>query len=153
MYQLQAEVEIEAPPERVWAVLTDFASYPQWSGWKGRISGEARKGAWLKVLATPRPGKIKMTLFRVLVADPERELRWNALYGPFWALSGQRYWVLEPLSGSASGQYDGKRTKLIFGEAYFGWMVPLLRGMLEKKGPQKYEELALRLKQFCEQAV
>lgn len=145
MYQLQAEVEIEAPPERVWAVLTDFASYPLWSGWKGKISGEARKGAWLKVLATPRPGKIKMTLFRVMVADPERELRWSALYGPFWALSGQRYWVLEPRVGN--------RTRLTFGEAYFGWMVPLLRGMLERQGPKKYQELALRLKQFCEGGV
>lgn len=41
MYQLQAEVEIDAAPARVWQVLTDFASYPKWTGWKGTISGEA----------------------------------------------------------------------------------------------------------------
>jgi hypothetical protein len=142
MYQLQAEIEIEAAPARVWQVLTDFANYPRWSGWKGTISGEVRKGAWLKVVARPRPGKFKVTVFRILRCEPQSELRWHALYGPFWALSGQRYWLLEPRTG--------ERTRVIFGEAYFGWLLPFLRGMLERKGPVGYEQLARRLKEYCE---
>jgi len=142
MYQLQAEVQIEASPERVWQVLTDFARYPEWTGWQGTISGEARKGAWLKVIARPRPGKLKMTVFRILRCEPMKELRWYALYGPLWALYGQRYWLLEPRAGD--------RIRLIFGEAYFGWLLPFLRGMLARRGPQQYEQLAQRLKEYCE---
>jgi uncharacterized protein YndB with AHSA1/START domain len=26
-----SEVEIQAPAERIWQVLTDFASYPEWN--------------------------------------------------------------------------------------------------------------------------
>ena len=31
MKELRSEIEIEAPTERVWGVLTDFAAYPEWS--------------------------------------------------------------------------------------------------------------------------
>ena len=30
MRELGREIEIDAPPERVWAVLTDFPAYPEW---------------------------------------------------------------------------------------------------------------------------
>jgi uncharacterized protein YndB with AHSA1/START domain len=29
--QLKAEIEIQAPAERVWAVLTDFGAYHEWN--------------------------------------------------------------------------------------------------------------------------
>ena len=29
--ELHSEIEINAPVERVWEVLTDFASYPRWN--------------------------------------------------------------------------------------------------------------------------
>jgi hypothetical protein len=145
MYQLQAEVEIAASPERVWQVLTDFARYPEWAGWKGTISGEAREGAWLKVVARPRRGKLKLTLYRILRCEPQQELRWHAIYGPFWSLYGQRYWLLQPLAG--------KRTRVIFGEAYFGWLMIFLRGMIARRGPEQYEQLARRLKEYCESNV
>ena len=30
MRELRAEIEIAAPPERVWRVLSDFDAYPDW---------------------------------------------------------------------------------------------------------------------------
>jgi uncharacterized protein YndB with AHSA1/START domain len=29
--ELRSEIEIDAPPERVWAVVTEFAAYPEWN--------------------------------------------------------------------------------------------------------------------------
>ena len=48
MKELHSEIVIDASPERVWDVLTDFASYPQWNPFIRRISGE------LEVGGTPR---------------------------------------------------------------------------------------------------
>src|SRR5215210_9363232 len=39
MKELHSEIEINAPAQRVWEVLTDFASYPQWNPFIRRASG------------------------------------------------------------------------------------------------------------------
>ena len=41
MKEVHSEVEIEASGERVWQILTDFASFPLWNPFIRRISGEA----------------------------------------------------------------------------------------------------------------
>jgi uncharacterized protein YndB with AHSA1/START domain len=45
MNQLHTEIEINGPAERVWAVLTDFASYPEWNPFIRQVSGELNIGA------------------------------------------------------------------------------------------------------------
>jgi hypothetical protein len=44
MQELRREIEIDAPPERVWAVVTDFAAYPEWNPFIRRIRGELHEG-------------------------------------------------------------------------------------------------------------
>ena len=39
MKELHSEIEIDASAERVWGILTDFASYPEWNPFIRRISG------------------------------------------------------------------------------------------------------------------
>jgi len=47
--ELRREIEIDAPPERIWAVVTDFGAYQEWNPFIRRISGELREGARLEV--------------------------------------------------------------------------------------------------------
>jgi len=42
---------IAAPPERVWTILTDFASYPDWNPFIVEGSGDAREGERLELKA------------------------------------------------------------------------------------------------------
>ena len=44
MKELHSEIEIAASAQRVWDILTDFSSYPQWNPFIRRISGEAKIG-------------------------------------------------------------------------------------------------------------
>jgi uncharacterized protein YndB with AHSA1/START domain len=45
MKQLHTQIEIDAPAKRVWELLTDFASYPQWNPFIRHISGRLTPGS------------------------------------------------------------------------------------------------------------
>jgi uncharacterized protein YndB with AHSA1/START domain len=56
MKEIQAEIVIDAPPERVWKVLTDFPALPQWNPFMQSAEGELKVGAQLKVALKPPKG-------------------------------------------------------------------------------------------------
>jgi uncharacterized protein YndB with AHSA1/START domain len=70
MKELYSEIEIAACAERVWRILTDFASYPQWNPFIRHISGEPTAGERLEVRLEP-PGGMGMTL-RPTVSTPSQ---------------------------------------------------------------------------------
>ena len=60
MKQIRTEMEIQATPERVWQVLTDLASFPDWNPFIRAAQGDLREGARLKIRIPP-PGGMAMT--------------------------------------------------------------------------------------------
>jgi len=71
-----SEIEIQAPAERVWQALTDFASYPKWNPFIRRISGQPKEGKRLRVYIEPPGTKGRTFRPKILKAEPKRELRW-----------------------------------------------------------------------------
>jgi hypothetical protein len=76
MKEFRSEIEIRASAERVWQVLTDFASFPQWNPFMRRASGEVKAGARLEVRSQPSGANGMTFKPTVLKAEPNRELRW-----------------------------------------------------------------------------
>ncbi|MBU4077830.1 MAG: SRPBCC domain-containing protein [Euryarchaeota archaeon] len=76
MKELRTEIEIQASAERVWQILTDFASFPKWNPFIRRAGGEPRKGARLEVFLQPSGARGMTFRPEVLKAEPNRELRW-----------------------------------------------------------------------------
>ena len=140
MIELRTEIEIDAPPERVWQVLIDFGAYPQWNPFIRSIEGEAKVGSRLKVRIEP-PGARGMT-FRptVRVSEPARKLRWlGRLFVP-GLVDGEHRLALEPL--------EGGRSKFIQSERFSGLLVGLLKETLtatERGFEQMNEALKRRL--------
>ena len=60
MRELRREIDIDAPPAVVWAVLTDTRSYSEWNPFMPHLAGELREGAKLEVRIEP-PGGRAMT--------------------------------------------------------------------------------------------
>jgi hypothetical protein len=122
--ELRREIEIEAPPERVWAVVTDFAAYPEWNPFIRRISGELREGARLEVRIEP-PGA-RATTFKptIRAVEANHELRWLGrllLQGIF---DGEHSLRIEPLGGG--------RSRFVQSERFSGLLVGLVKGVLSK---------------------
>lgn len=68
---------IDAPRERVWAVLTDFAAYEDWNPYVTRASGNVIVGAELRLRLEPPAGEVEDATVKVLTARFERKLRWE----------------------------------------------------------------------------
>ena len=56
-FEIRREIEIGAPPETVWAVLTDTRSYPDWNPFVRRLAGDLREGARLEAEIAPPGGR------------------------------------------------------------------------------------------------
>ena len=142
MHEIVSEIEIDASPQRVWSVLTDFASYPQWSAFIREVSGSATRGARLRVVLQP-PGGHAMT-FRptVLTADPARELRWLGRLGLPRVFDGEHSLELRPL--------PGERTQFVQSEEFRGLLVPLLARTLGRT-QQGFESFNAALKKRVEE--
>ena len=127
---IETSLEIDAPPKRVWALLTNFALMPTWNPFIKSISGNLANGARLSVNIAP-PGKSGMRFNpRVLSVRPERELRWLGHLLIAGLFDGEHYFLLDPLVDPLGES----RTRLTQGEKFSGLLVGLLSGTLSATG-------------------
>lgn len=122
MRRIDTQIDIAAPPERVWSILADTARWNEWNPFVRSFEGELREGARVKVKIGP-PGKGTTTFRpRLLAVRPGRELRWLGRLGLPGLFDGEHHMSLEPLP-------DGG-TRFHHGERFSGLLVPLLGGLL-----------------------
>jgi len=113
--RIETDIDIDAPPACVWAVLTDFDGMPSWNPFIKSISGTLAEGARLTVRISP-PGKSGMRFWpTILSVRSERELRWLGHLIIPGIFDGEHYFLLEPV-----GEY---RTHLTHGEKFTGFSV------------------------------
>lgn len=114
---IQTEIEIDASAEEVWRILSDFPSFPSWNPFVTRVEGRPEKGAVLRIdVRLPESRLLKFTP-TVLVAEPNRELRWVGTV-PFGAFRGEHFYVIE--------ETGENRVRFVHGEHFSGWLVGLV---------------------------
>lgn len=124
MREIHTEIEIDAPPERIWAVLTDLPSFEDWNPFITSARGDLREGARLEIFVQIPDGVGRTFKPRVLKVDEARELRWLGTL-PFPGLfNGEHIFRLEPLAAG--------RTRFVHGERFTGLLIPFMGGVLDK---------------------
>jgi hypothetical protein len=142
MREIRTEIEIDAPAERVWKILTDFASFPQWNPFIPQVVGELKTGARLEVRIQP-PGSRGITFRpRVLRLEPNRELQWLGRLWIPWLFDGVHTFLLEPLGPA--------RTRIVQQETFRGLLVPLLLKWLGNSTRHGFEKMNSALKSRAE---
>jgi hypothetical protein len=140
MKQIETEIVINASPEKVWSVLTDFTSYPAWNPFIRSIEGEKRSGGRLRVSITP-PGGGGMTFKPiVLTFDPQLQFRWKGKLGIAGIFDGEHYFQLSEQNNT---------TRFVHGEKFSGVLVPFMAKILEKTS-DGFQQMNLALKRKCE---
>src|SRR5262249_38293578 len=77
---ISTSVEIDAPKQLVWDVLTDFSAYREWNPYM-EIEGTLRVGTKLTVSMGAGGGRGMVFKPAVLAATPGEELRWLGKLG------------------------------------------------------------------------
>lgn len=74
--KIETQIIINAAPQKVWEILTDFNNYPNWNPFIKSIAGSINIGSTLKVTIEPEEGK-GMT-FKPVVQSlvKNKELSW-----------------------------------------------------------------------------
>jgi hypothetical protein len=141
---INTTVDIEAPTQAVWGILTDFAAYGEWNP-SMRIEGTAQAGTRLVVHMAADGGRGTAFKPTVLAAVPGRELRWVGKLGAGGIVDGEHFFVL-------ASDADGT-TRLTHGETFSGALVALVKlfdhGSLEKNH-SGYDHFNQALKQRAE---
>ncbi len=140
--EIRTEVEIDAPPAKVWEVLADLAGYAAWNPFMVRITGEAVVGTKIVVEIQIPDGRRTKLKERITGVTEHVELRWGG--GP-------------PIPGIADGDHffrlvdlGGGRTRVLHGEDFTGILIPFLKGMIAKVA-KGFEVTNAALKQRAEQ--
>ncbi len=100
--RLVTDVVIDAPPERVWAVLTDLAAYPAWNPFIVRAEGVMEPGRRLTLTMQPVGGRATTLRPRLVEVDAPRQLRWHGRVAMPGLMDAEHTFTLEP-RGSARG--------------------------------------------------
>jgi hypothetical protein len=140
--ELHSQIEIAAPAERVWQVLTDFAAYPEWNPFIRRVNGRPEVDEQLVVRM--RPSGTKGMTFRPIVmkVEPNRQLRWLGHLLVPGLFDGEHIFEIEEL--------DRDRVLFTQREVFKGLLVPLLARSLDRDTQRGFEEMNRALREKAE---
>lgn len=142
MHELATEITIDASAERVWAILSDFGSYPDWNPFIREIRGQPREGTRLTIVLQPPDGKATTLKPVVLRAAPNKELRWvgKLLFG--WIFTGEHNFEIVRV-----GEH---RVRFVHRERFSGVLVPLMRRWLNTSIRTGFEQMNQAIKARAE---
>ena len=141
MKQIETDIVIQAPAEKVWQVLTTFKTHSEWNPFIQTISGGKKAGKRIKVTIN-RPNGKAMTFYPVVLRyEPNREFRWKGKLGMNGIFDGEHYFILE--------EKDANRTKFIHGEKFSGILVFMMGGPVENLR-SSFEMMNAAIKNECE---
>lgn len=118
-YRVEHSEIATATPEQAWKTITDLQNHPTWNPNVVRLEGEPVVGT--RLINRTRSDTTEMTFHpEVIVAEPNRELRWRGSLGVRGLADGEHYYRIDP--GPTPGQVT-----ITQGEVFRGALVTLLR--------------------------
>jgi hypothetical protein len=130
-------VEIDAPAEQVWAILTDLDAYPSWNPFTVRIETRYVVGTPIVLHVSfdgAQPRRQVETLRRWA---PGEELAWDMTIGPAWFFRAQRSQRVEPLGPN--------RSRYISEDAFAGAFSPIVEALYGAKVQRGFDAMGVAL--------
>ena len=97
MRTMTAAIDVDAPPEKVWDILTDLTHYRDWNPLFVEATGDVAVGQRITLRSKhPANGRLMTVKPKIIALEPGAELRWaSSLPG---IMSGEHSFTLTPAS-------------------------------------------------------
>lgn len=115
---ITTEIIINAPPEAVWKVLTDFRRYEDWNPFIRSMEGMAKAGERIKIIMQPPNQRTFHFSAKIVNAEFPRVLCWKGNLLMRGIFEGYHCFKLE--------LYNESSTRLVHSEEFSGILMPLL---------------------------
>ncbi len=144
MQTITTEIEIAAPIETVWYIVTDVDKWHEWSPTINASSGEVAEGSTVSItMMSKEAGKDGPKYQpKIIKLDKPKLLHWRAHMMAGFIFTNDKIIELEQ---TASG------TKLIHKETFKGLMASMMRGQMDKGVPPMLNMMNEALKEKAEQ--
>ena len=141
MRVLETRIQISASPEKVWSILTDFKTYPEWNPFIKNAQGQVKVGAKLKIDLSPPHAKAMVFQPMVKSVVENREFSWVGHFLFPGIFDGEHIFNIKPTEPGSL---------LIQKENFSGLLLPLLWESLDKDTREGFEQMNQALKEKAE---
>lgn len=142
MKEIKTEIIINAAPDKVWKVLTDFEAYPDWNPFITSVKGEVFEGSKFKVRIQSL-GSSPMSFKPICLSfNKNKEFSWIGKLGFKGVFDGKHIFELIELK-------EGK-TKFIQREEFSGILVRFFWKSLDVNTRWSFEMMNDKLKEAVE---
>ena len=144
---IASTIDIDAPAERVWAILADLSRYGEWNPFTPRIDASLVIGEPVVLHVAMKPGKPLIVQREVCSAnDPAKwELGWGLQMGPAFVLRANRIQRLTRIGPD--------RTRYYTSDTFAGLLVPIVMGLYRADIQRGFDGAARGLKERAEKGA
>jgi len=140
--QLKTQIAINATPQKVWSVLTNFANYPNWNPFIKQLTGNVAVGNKIKARLQPEGQKGMVFTPTVLSFEVNKRFSWQGHFIIPGLFDGEHIFELID-NGNGT-------TTFIQRENFKGILIPMLKKMIDGPTKQGFEAMNQKLKELAE---
>ena len=142
--EIRTEIIINATPDKVWAILTDFKNYPKWNPFIKTIEGEVGVGKKIKAYIEPPQAQGMTFNPKVLAFEENKEFRWLGHFLFAGLFDGEhKFELIDNHNGT---------TTFVQSEKFKGILIPFFKKMIESNTKEGFKMMNEKLKEQVEKA-
>ena len=142
--EISTEIEISAPPSKVWAIVSEIDGWQEWSPIIKQSQGVASVGSELTITMVGKEEGENGPKYNPVITelDESKYLRWRAHMLAGFIFTNDKIIQLEQTSSG---------TRVIHKELFKGMLAPIFCGQMEEGVPPMLNSMNKALKELVEQ--
>jgi hypothetical protein len=144
MKDIFSEIEINASPDKIWSILTDFDVFSEWNPFIKSIEGNIEVGEKFKVFLQLPDTKGMKFQPKCMKVDQNKELQWIGHMIIPGLFDGEHSFIIESV--------EDKKVRFIQKELFTGILTPLIMNSIGEKTRYSFEAMNQALKERAERS-